>query len=224
VLASRADRTGLPGDREIGTAIGVDHKLVVGYLRTLGRILPDLFPELVDDRDVELMREFAAREAEWQEELDEMEWCNHGRKRYAVTREVRAWRFRPAPRPAMPGADAVAVSCRIDASGVAERLEEARKDEVARALEAEFGDLPGNWRGGLAGLRRAYGGKWIEVAGEIAASVLRGDVPTDVHIASETGLARRTICDRRGEMQHRIEGLFALDAVQPEPEGEGSGG
>jgi hypothetical protein len=59
----------------------------------------------------------------------------------------------------MPGADAVAVSCRIDASGVAELLEEGRKDEVVRALEAEFGDLPGNWRGGLVGLRRAYGGK-----------------------------------------------------------------
>jgi hypothetical protein len=66
-------------------------------------------------------------------------------------------------------------------------LEVARWDEVVRALEAEFRDLPGNWRAGLAELRRAYDGRWIEVAGVIAAGVLRGDLPNAGDIQRETG-------------------------------------
>jgi hypothetical protein len=124
----------------------------------------------------------------------------------------------------MPDADAVAASCRIDAADVAGLLEQARKDEVVRALEAEFGDLPWDWRRGLAGFRRAHDGKWIEVAGEIAAGVLRGDRPPDRRLASETGVARQRISERRDDMQRRIEGFFEEAAVQPEPEGDGSGG
>jgi hypothetical protein len=73
-LASRFKGRELRPDREIGKAVGVDHHLVAGYQRTLGRLFPDLFPNLVDARDRELREEFADRAAEWQAELDDMQW------------------------------------------------------------------------------------------------------------------------------------------------------
>jgi hypothetical protein len=58
----------------------------------------------------------------------------------------------------------------------------------------------------------------------IAASVLRGDLPTVARIARETGVAPQRISERRDDMRRRIEGFFAAEAVWPEPEGDGSGG
>jgi hypothetical protein len=120
----------------------------------------------------------------------------------------------------MADAGAVAASCRIDAADVAGRLEQARKDEVVRALEAEFGDLPWDWRRGLAGFRRAFDGKWIEVAGEIAAGILRGRRPNGGEIQRETGIPRRTVDYHLAGMQASIEGFFGGDDG---PEGGGAG-
>jgi hypothetical protein len=79
---------------------------------------------------------------------------------------------------------------------------------VGRGYAGGVRSSSGNWRGGLAGLRQAYQGKWIEVTGLIAAGILRGRRPNGGEIERGTGISRRTVDRQREDRQRRIDGFL----------------
>jgi hypothetical protein len=185
----------------------VERHYVAGYLRTLGRIAPLLFPTLADDVGRAIAEEFEERRDDWTAELRQIDSLGEDDEHFFLGRELRACRFRRPPE-AMPSVEELARRTGVDVDRVAEILPEARNEETGRRLEVECRRERVELFTGVARLREAFSGPLLDVAGELAVGNIRGEEPTGEDIELATGIPAGTVNVYKRRARGRVAGLF----------------
>jgi hypothetical protein len=121
--------------RAVAHRAGAGRNLVRGYLRTLGRIAPLMFPLLADGRGSEIARGLLDRADAWRLQLRGLDPLSEADERFFLARELRLVRF--LQRGTMPPVDELAELTGVDADTVAALLPGVRNEETLHELEVE---------------------------------------------------------------------------------------
>jgi hypothetical protein len=143
--------------------------------------------------------------------MEELGKRGYGRRRFLVSRELRAWRF--AGRPGtLPSLADLAERSGIGQDLIAGFIVDLLNDEAQRALEVELGRRQPGWLPGIAELRRNIAPDWFAMAGELVVGMARGVAPSDEYVGRVTGVSRAMDIRQRGTTVEVIQRVFQARA------------